>query len=197
MRKKSTAVLAVLLSVLVIGASATALAAQPVLSRGDRGPAVERWQKDLNRWLAVERPEDAQLIVDGIFGRRTEAATRRFQDAMRITVDGIVGPETRAAMRGYLAGRGGQGVDDDGDRGGGEDGVLERGDSGPAVAEWQHDLNRWLAIERPKKRQLVVDGVFGRRTEKKTRVFQKAMNITVDGIVGPETRAAMDNYFDN
>jgi peptidoglycan hydrolase-like protein with peptidoglycan-binding domain len=40
----------------------------------------------------------------------------------------------------------------------------------------------------------VVDGIFGRRTERATRAFQKAMDLTVDGIVGPQTRAAMEDY---
>ena len=189
-RTRTSVVVAALVVVSLIGTSPTALA-QPVLARGDSGPAVERWQKDLNRWLAIERPDEPQLIEDGLFGRRTEAATRSFQKAMNITVDGIVGPETRAALQGYFEGRGG-----DGGGGGGDDeeALLARGDSGPAVERWQEDLNRWLENERPKRAQLVADGIFGRRTERATRAFQKAMNLTVDGIVGPQTRAAMEDY---
>lgn len=184
-----TSVVTVLVVVSLLCASPTALA-QPVLARGDSGPAVEKWQKDLNRWLAIERPDEPQLVEDGIFGRRTDAATRTFQEAMNIAVDGIVGPETRAALQGYFEGRGGDG---DGD----EDGLLVRGDSGPGVERWQEDLNRWLQNERPKRAQLVVDGIFGRRTERATRAFQKAMDLTVDGIVGPQTRAAMEDYLND
>jgi peptidoglycan hydrolase-like protein with peptidoglycan-binding domain len=191
-RARTSVVVAVLVVVSLIGASPTALA-QPVLARGDSGPAVEKWQKDLNRWLAAERPDEPQLVEDGLFGRRTEAATRTFQKAMNITVDGIVGPETRAALQGYFEGRGGDG----GDGGDEEEPVLARGDSGPAVEKWQKDLNRWLAAERPERAQLVVDGIFGRRTERATRSFQKAMNLTVDGIVGPQTRAAMEDYLND
>jgi peptidoglycan hydrolase-like protein with peptidoglycan-binding domain len=187
-----TSVVAVLVVVSLLFASPTALA-QPVLARGDSGPAVEKWQKDLNRWLAIERPDEPQLVEDGFFGRRTEAATRTFQEAMNIAVDGIVGPETRAALQGFFEGRGGDG----GGNGGDKDGLLARGDSGPAVERWQEDLNRWLDAERPKKAQLVVDGIFGRRTERATRAFQKAMDLTVDGIVGPQTRAAMEDYLND
>jgi N-acetylmuramoyl-L-alanine amidase len=187
---RTSVVVVVLVVVSLIGPSPMALA-QPVLARGDSGPAVERWQKDLNRWLAIERPDEPQLIEDGLFGRRTEAATRTFQEAMNITVDGIVGPETRAALRGYFEGRGGDGRGGDGDD---EEALLARGDSGTAVERWQEDLNRWLENERPKRAQLVADGIFGRRTERATRAFQKAMNLTVDGIVGPQTRAAMEDY---
>jgi len=36
-----------------------------------------------------------------------------------------------------------------------------------------------------------VDGVFGAKTEKTVRIFQESRGLTVDGIVGPATRAAL------
>jgi peptidoglycan hydrolase-like protein with peptidoglycan-binding domain len=38
------------------------------------------------------------LQPDGVFGRSTEAAVRRFQQQTRLTADGIVGNATRAAL---------------------------------------------------------------------------------------------------
>ncbi len=62
--------------------------------------------------------------------------------------------------------------------------VLDRGDSGAAVRDVQqrlHDLRYWV----------IVDGDYGWLTEQAVYAFQKANGITVDGRVGPETRAAL------
>jgi uncharacterized protein (TIGR02594 family) len=40
--------------------------------------------------------------IDGIWGRRTEGALRRFQAERGLTVDGIVGPNTRLALFGVI-----------------------------------------------------------------------------------------------
>lgn len=74
----------------------------PLLRLGSRGEAVAAWQRALNRWLRAEsRP---RLATDGMFGPRTDAATRAFQRAAGITVDGIVGPQTRDALARTLDG---------------------------------------------------------------------------------------------
>jgi len=55
-----------------------------------------------------------------------------------------------------------------------------------AVANWelQAYLNGWGYT-------LSVDGVFGGMTEKAVRAFQGSQRITVDGVVGPQTRAKL------
>jgi peptidoglycan hydrolase-like protein with peptidoglycan-binding domain len=60
----------------------------PVLRRGDHGPAVASWQKIIN------------VAADGVFGEETEKATRVFQMMNGLKPDGLVGPQTwaRAAM---------------------------------------------------------------------------------------------------
>ncbi|WP_456275664.1 peptidoglycan recognition protein family protein [Bacillus sp. AK128] len=40
----------------------------------------------------------------------------------------------------------------------------------------------------------VIDGIFGKVTEDSVKRFQKAANLSVDGIVGPETRGALKRY---
>ncbi len=64
--------------------------------------------------------------------------------------------------------------------------VLERGDKGSAVREVQERLRQlrfWVQA----------DGDYGFLTQQAVYAFQKANGIVVDGRVGPETRAALEN----
>lgn len=60
----------------------------PTIRRGSRGPSVQSWQITLNK-IAGQG-----LATDGVFGPRTEEATKNFQRFFNLTVDGIVGPQT-------------------------------------------------------------------------------------------------------
>ncbi|PWC44283.1 N-acetylmuramidase domain-containing protein [Azospirillum sp. TSO22-1] len=62
-----------------------------VLRLGSAGPAVKGLQVVLNA-------RGAGLMEDGAFGRVTELAVMRFQDAHGLLADGIVGPDTAAAL---------------------------------------------------------------------------------------------------
>ena len=66
---------------------------QPTLHPGATGPAVRRLQR------ALRRTPNLGLVVDRVFGPRTETAVRDFQDQPDLVVDGIVGPATWAARR--------------------------------------------------------------------------------------------------
>lgn len=65
--------------------------------------------------------------------------------------------------------------------------VLKRGSKGSAVKDVQKKLNNNKA-----KPKLEVDGVFGEGTDKAVRTFQKGKGLKVDGMVGPNTLAALD-----
>jgi peptidoglycan hydrolase-like protein with peptidoglycan-binding domain len=67
----------------------------PILRRGQYSgePPVERLQFMLN---FVKGADD--LDVDGIFGSKTEAAVRDFQQNENLAVDGIVGTQTWTAL---------------------------------------------------------------------------------------------------
>lgn len=64
------------------------------LRRGSTGPYVVIVQTMLNR-ISQNYPLIPKLAnVDGIFGSRTEASVRKFQEIFGLTVDGIVGKAT-------------------------------------------------------------------------------------------------------
>lgn len=68
------------------------LSSYPTLRRGSRGVAVGNAQCHLNR-------HGYQLVMDSVFGAKTEGAVRRFQAARNLGVDGVVGPITWASLR--------------------------------------------------------------------------------------------------
>jgi peptidoglycan hydrolase-like protein with peptidoglycan-binding domain len=59
---------------------------QPTISVGATRAAVRRLQR------ALRRTPNLGLVVDGVFGPTTEAATNEFQSGAALTADGIVGP---------------------------------------------------------------------------------------------------------
>lgn len=66
--------------------------------------------------------------------------------------------------------------------------VLKMGMQGGDVLDWQNDLKRWNGDSLP---TYGADGDFGQETEDWTKKFQQAAGISVDGIVGSNTRKAM------
>lgn len=62
-----------------------------VLTIGSRGLPVEQLQEVLKQWQRLDH-------VDGIFGKKTEAAVKSFQQSKNLTVDGIAGKQTLEAM---------------------------------------------------------------------------------------------------
>lgn len=67
-----------------------------LLRTGSRGAAVGAIQSGLNRALAAAGRQP--LVVDGVFGSRTAAAVRWFQQARGLEVDGIIGRQTWTAL---------------------------------------------------------------------------------------------------
>lgn len=60
---------------------------------------------------------------------------------------------------------------------------------GGDVLDWQNDLKRWDDAALP---QWGADGDFGDESDEWTRKFQQAVGISVDGVVGSNTREAME-----
>ena len=74
-----------------------------VVASGSTGDAVRGVQEEF-RFRNLSGDPGQGLAVDGVFGPKTRAAVRGFQQALGITVDGIVGPVTwRALVSGMLS----------------------------------------------------------------------------------------------
>lgn len=151
------------------------LAPGTVLRLGSSGEAVTQLQSFLKVRGYRVGP------VDGTFSPATEAAVRAFQTRQALVVDGVVGPATRGAISRLAALPGfAELLDATGP-------ILKLGVRGPGVVE----LKRWLRAAgydpgaRPYRR------MFDEATDAAVRAFQGAQGLTVDGQVGPLTRAKL------
>ena len=67
--------------------------------------------------------------------------------------------------------------------------LLRKGCKGQDVKELQHALNLWNGVK-----ALDEDGAFGKQTEAAVKLFQADKDLKPDGIVGPATWTALDEY---
>jgi peptidoglycan hydrolase-like protein with peptidoglycan-binding domain len=68
--------------------------------------------------------------------------------------------------------------------------VLSRGDSGPEALALQQRLHR-LGHRDAQGRPLAIDGRFGDRSHEAVQSFQRSAGLEADGVVGPNTAAAL------
>jgi peptidoglycan hydrolase-like protein with peptidoglycan-binding domain len=149
---------------------------QPTLSYGSTGSAVSTMQQDLAR--AGFNPGG----VDGNFGPNTQAALKRFQSAHGLTQDGICGPQTWAALDGSsFTSAPTQST------GGGTGTTLQEGSTGPAVTRLQSLLQDAGCSPGG------IDGNFGPMTQAAVMQYQASRGLSVDGVVGPQTWAALNS----
>lgn len=128
-----------------------------IVKRGDSGSTV----KDLQRVLRKYGYRLGKSGVDGIFGSNTERAVKDFQRDEGIGVDGIVGPVTEKAL------------------------VRRKKFPGRLLRSQRPYIrgNDVRAVQR--KVGTSVDGIYGERTRRAVRSYQRRNDLLVDGIVGP------------
>lgn len=144
--------------------------ARPMVRPGARGNSVREMQEKL-----LAHGFDPQG-VDGAYGPNTGRALKAFQSSVGIAADGICGPITWSRLDrvpGVVPAPSGSTV------------LVREGDRGAAVAEIQE------ALYRAGHDAGVADGIAGPMFGRAVREFQQARGLAVDGIVGPQTRAAL------
>lgn len=148
-----------------------------ILKTGSSGSHVANLQTLLNQ-------RGANLVVDGHFGPATRNAVINFQSNNSLVVDGIVGPATKSALQQTATSTSSPAAvvqTTNPARG-----RLSIGSRGQSVKDLQTLLNNHGA-------NLVPDAIFGNATDSAVKSFQRQKGLEVDGIVGPQTWAALAN----
>lgn len=167
------------------------------IRRYDSGEAVQRIQVMLNR-ISRDYPAIPKIYpVDGIFGPSTEAAVKKFQEIFDLTPDGIVGNSTWYKMvflyvgvldlaelisqgQTYYPGSGSHPFPN----------VLREGDRGESVKVIQYVLSV-VAEFYNNIPAVAIDGIYGPATKNAVIAVQRMSGLTQDGIMGPQTWAAL------
>lgn len=158
---------------------------------GSTGPNVVIVQTELNR-ISQNYPAIPKIpVVDGVFGSRTEAAVRKFQEVFNLTPDGVVGKATWYALvrlytavtrLGELRSQGQQFYAINWSPPGG----LQPGDTGEKVRLLQYMLSV-LSEYIPSIPPVTVDGVYGAQTRAAVLAAQRRFRLPETGTVGTQT----------
>lgn len=161
--------LSIVAIVVILACTAVTASAAGMLQLGDRGASVRALQQALvnGGW--------ADLVCDGIFGPKTQAAVRYYQQCNGLQATGRAGSVTLTNLLGS--------ADVDLDVPGSNS--PSQGSTGPTVYNIQVRLHALGYDVGP------LDGKFGRRTNAAVRSFQSLNGLRVDGKVGPQTSAVL------
>ena len=160
---------------------------------GSSGPNVVVIQTELNR-IAQDYPSIPKIPeIDGIFGSRTEAAVRRFQEIFGLTVDGVVGQATwYELVRLYTAVTKLSELRSQGQQFYANSwqypDAVQQGDRGQSVRLLQYMLSV-LSEFIPEIPEVEVDGIFGPATRNAVIAAQKFLGL-------PQTGAADEDTWD-
>lgn len=166
---------------------------------GSSGPNVVIIQTSLNR-IAQNYPAIPKIpVVDGIFGARTEAAVRKFQEVFNLTPDGIVGNATwYAIIRLYTAVTQLSELRSQGQQfyaiNWSPPGGLQPGDTGEKVRLLQYMLSvlsTYISSIPP----VTVDGIYGSATRAAVLAVQRRFRLPETGTVGAQTWDAIYDQF--
>lgn len=169
------------------------------LREGSTGPNVVVIQTSLNR-ISQSYPAIPKIpAIDGVFGTRTEASVRAFQEIFGLSPDGVVGPATwYALVRLYTAVTSLAELRSQGQQfyniSWSPPGGLSVGDSGEKVRLLQYMLSV-LSAHITSIPPVTIDGVFGNETRAAVLAAQRRFQLPETGSVGVQTWDAIyDQY---
>ena len=165
------------------------------LGIGDTGDGV-RVVQYLLRYVATFDNRIPVIEVDGIYGQRTENATRAFQELYGLQATGQMDEETYSLLydtyRGYInslpnsqfigTARPYPGF------------TITEGQSNEYVTALQTYLNL-ISRTYPEIPEISIDGVFGPATRNAVIAYQSRFGLTPDGIVGLRTWESIGNLY--
>lgn len=169
------------------------------LRRGNSGPNVVVIQVALNR-ISQSYPAIPKIpTVDGIFGRRTEASVLAFQQVFGLSPDGVVGPATwYELVRLYTATTRLAELRSQGQRfyaiNWSPPNGLAPGDTGEKVQLLQYML-AVLATHITTIPPVTVDGIYGQQTRAAVLAAQRRFALPETGTVGAQTWDAIYNQY--
>ncbi len=161
-----------------------------VLSQGARGSDVSELQYLLNA-ISTYYPSVPYVTQDGVFGPNTRNAVVEFQKTFGLTRDGVVGPATWSKLYSVYQGITGNVTNPPSEVTPAYPGtLLKEGSRGENVRLMQRYLSD-LRATYPSLPAISVDGVFGPNTKAAVIAFQRAFGLGADGVIGPLTWAAI------
>jgi peptidoglycan hydrolase-like protein with peptidoglycan-binding domain len=160
-------------SVPTVGSLSALTGNSGLIKRGARGSAVNQLQQFLRA-----AGHDVGT-VDGIFGSKTVAGVRQFQERQGLNPDGVVGPITLSAIKRIAAALPSSSALVSSSR------TLRPGDRGSDVKQIQ------VLLQLAGHEVGGADGVLGPKTQAGIEAFQRRAGLTVDGKIGPNTRAQL------
>lgn len=152
----------------VIGLLGMAKQASAAVKQGDRGTEVIELQQRLQKLGYFKNK------ATGYFGPLTKQALLKFQQAQGLAPDGVAGASTQEYLNKQTQVKEPPSP------------TWQLGDRGAKISEIQKTL---AMAGYPSSTR----GVFDQQTQEAVKLFQQAQGLTVDGVIGKKTLAALEN----
>ena len=137
---------------------------------------------------------ECRLSTNGTYGENTDSCVKKFQKEFNLKVDGVAGPKTCQKLNEVypkiVANKDNPGFEKQGKENTLDvHNMLKQGATGDNVKLLQTELNKVTSCN------LKVDGDFGAKTTTCVKNFQKAQNLSADGIVGASTSNKLNTSY--